>query len=87
MTLLRRALIGVAVLALLAAGLLWHLNFNDGVDVTAATPAPSDAATRARGAYLARVGNCLACHTARGGPRRRAGGPSPRPSAPSTAAT
>lgn len=28
---------------------------------------PSDAATLARGEYLARVGNCTACHTARGG--------------------
>jgi mono/diheme cytochrome c family protein len=32
------------------------------------SPAPrADAATLARGAYLARVGNCAACHTARGG--------------------
>lgn len=28
---------------------------------------PSDAATLARGEYLARLGNCTACHTARGG--------------------
>ena len=75
MTLLRRALFGLTVLALLAAGLLWHLNFNDGVDVTAVAPTPTDAATRARGAYLARVGNCLACHTARGGPTAAGGRP------------
>ena len=59
--------VGLAALTLLAIGLLWHLNYNDGVDITAAEPAPADAATLARGTYLARVGNCLACHTARGG--------------------
>jgi mono/diheme cytochrome c family protein len=30
-------------------------------------PAPADPALIARGAYLARAGNCAACHTARGG--------------------
>jgi mono/diheme cytochrome c family protein len=29
--------------------------------------APSDPALAARGAYLARAGDCMACHTARGG--------------------
>jgi mono/diheme cytochrome c family protein len=28
---------------------------------------PEDAATRARGQYLAQIGDCVACHTARGG--------------------
>lgn len=32
-----------------------------------ATGAPADAGLVARGAYLARAGNCMACHTARGG--------------------
>jgi mono/diheme cytochrome c family protein len=31
------------------------------------TASPADAAAVARGAYLARAGNCAACHTARGG--------------------
>jgi mono/diheme cytochrome c family protein len=30
-------------------------------------PRPADAATLARGEYLARAGNCLGCHTVRGG--------------------
>lgn len=34
---------------------------------TASTVAPADAALLARGAYLARAGNCAGCHTARGG--------------------
>ncbi|HOB65982.1 cytochrome c [Ottowia sp.] len=67
MTVLRRALLALAVLTLVGAAALWHLNFNDGVDVSASAPPGTDAATVQRGAYLARVGNCLACHTARGG--------------------
>lgn len=58
----------LALLALAGAGVLWHLNFNDGVDVDQAPAAgPGDADAIARGAYLARIGNCLACHTAPGG--------------------
>jgi len=64
-----RGLLAAAVLAVLAAvGLLWHLNYGDGIDIErdqAVTGEP--AALRARGAYLARTGNCLGCHTARGG--------------------
>ncbi len=63
----RRALIVLAVLAVLIVAALWHLNFNDGVKVEGPPPGAFDAATVQRGAYLARVGNCLACHTARGG--------------------
>ena len=60
----------LALLALLLAGAaaLWHLNYNDGVDIhDQAAPAGDRTALIARGAYLARTGNCLACHTARGG--------------------
>lgn len=60
------ALLLVAVLA--AAAWLWHVNFNDGVDLDAEHALPADrTAYIERGAYLARIGNCLACHTARGG--------------------
>ncbi|HNO42171.1 MAG TPA: cytochrome c, partial [Ottowia sp.] len=75
MSALRRLLLGLAGLALLGAGLLWQINFNDGVDTRSSAPVASDAATRARGAYLARAGNCLACHTARGGPAAAGGRP------------
>ena len=67
MTAVRRALLALGALALAVAAVLWHVNYNDGVDVTGPAPAASDSATVQRGAYLARVGNCLACHTARGG--------------------
>ncbi|QDL38276.1 c-type cytochrome [Rhodoferax sediminis] len=61
---------GVVVLAGLAA-LVWHLNVRDEPDVsapmTAASAGAPAAATVARGEYLARAGDCMACHTARGG--------------------
>ncbi|WP_243457431.1 c-type cytochrome [Ottowia testudinis] len=73
--------LGLLLCALLlgAAGLLWHLNYNDGVDIGAAEPVAADTGTLARGAYLARVGNCLACHTARGGAPGAGGRPLPTP--------
>ena len=57
----------MAVLALGAAAAIWALNVRDeaGVKATAAF-APTDSLI-ARGAYLARAGNCMGCHTARGG--------------------
>lgn len=59
------------VVSLVVAGLaalVWTLNVRDEVDVKApmAAAAASDSLI-ARGAYLARAGNCMTCHTARGG--------------------
>ena len=53
-----------------AAALVWALNVRGDADVNevmevALSPASSDLI--ARGAYLARAGNCMACHTTRGG--------------------
>src|SRR3569623_2814181 len=63
----RRIVIGivavVAVVAVLAAAIVW-LNIR-GEDAT--PPVAQAAGAVARGAYLARVGNCIACHTERGG--------------------
>lgn len=66
---LRLRLISVlALVAVLAAAWLWHLDFNDGMDLSDTAAVPTDDPTLlARGAYLARVGNCISCHTARGG--------------------
>ena len=63
-----RMVLGALLLALLLGGAaLWHLNTNDGVDVADLAGPAGDATARIeRGAYLARTGNCLACHTARG---------------------
>lgn len=57
----------VAVLALTA----YVIQDNWGHDLHPASPGPassmSDPASIQRGQYLARAGNCIACHTARGG--------------------
>ncbi|MEO8014596.1 MAG: cytochrome c [Polaromonas sp.] len=59
--------LGIAVLAVGAAAVIWALNVQGEADVRAtAAFAPTDSLI-ARGAYLARAGNCMACHTARGG--------------------
>lgn len=44
-----------------------------------APPPAQNAATLARGAYLARIGNCAGCHTARGGPPYAGGRGLPTP--------
>ncbi|CAN5199119.1 cytochrome c [soil metagenome] len=63
-----RFALGFCLLAACAAAVVWALNVRDEVDVKiTAAFAPSDSLI-ARGAYLARAGNCMACHTARGGP-------------------
>ena len=57
----------LAVLAGLAA-LVWMINFWGGGRIHDEPPtAPPSAERVARGAYLARVGDCMLCHTARGG--------------------
>lgn len=55
------ALIG----ALLAAALLWQ---DDPEQNQTRSTAPADAQTVQQGAYLARAGNCMACHTPAGAP-------------------
>jgi mono/diheme cytochrome c family protein len=63
---MKRLLAGLAVLPLALAAALWWLNVRGDGDMAAA-PAPSDdPALIARGAYLARAGNCQDCHTPRG---------------------
>lgn len=59
-------LLGVIVLGVLLTGLVHVLNRRDEDPLTSATVA-MDAAAIERGAYLARAGNCMGCHTLRGG--------------------
>jgi len=57
-----------ATAALALTALVWQLNVRDEPDVT--TPVATAAVLPARierGAYLARAGNCMSCHTTRGG--------------------
>lgn len=75
---MKRLLLGLVLLALLATaaafGLLaWQRGLSD------ATPASAAPISLERGAYLAAVGNCAGCHTARGGERLAGGRPIPTP--------
>lgn len=65
---LKRTLPALILTLTALAGAVWHLNHLDESPATAAKP-PAAASPEqiARGAYLARAGNCAACHTARGG--------------------
>lgn len=71
----RRSLVGMAVgLATLLGALVGLAWWADGADADAGPTVPSTPASGpaagdavARGAYLARLGHCAGCHTARGG--------------------
>ncbi|QXL85253.1 cytochrome c [Comamonas sp. NLF-1-9] len=54
-------------LGLLAAAAIWALNLRGEAPVDGSGTAGADAAQIARGAYLARLGNCVSCHTRAGG--------------------
>ncbi len=60
-------LLATPLVLLVAAVLVWALNVRDESDVKAVAASPANSELIARGAYLARAGNCMACHTARGG--------------------
>ena len=64
---MKRVLAVLAVAVLAALALVWFLNIRGEDKVSSAPPAAAPAAQQvARGAYLATVGNCAGCHTARG---------------------
>jgi mono/diheme cytochrome c family protein len=74
------AIAAAALLLLGLAGLVAWLNFRDEDDILASAAAFSPThAQIERGAYLARAGNCVACHTARGGAPYAGGRPIPTP--------
>jgi len=65
-----RAALALLAIALLLAALVWWLNTRDEEPLASGGTAASGAADTeqiARGAYLARAGNCMGCHTAQGG--------------------
>ena len=63
-----RWVLGLCLLTGGVVATLWFLNLRDESDLTAPSAVSSpDNNLIARGAYLARAGNCMACHTARGG--------------------
>ncbi|MBL0419896.1 c-type cytochrome [Ramlibacter sp. AW1] len=64
----RLSLVALALLLLLAAAFAWLSWRSQHEPATAAAPSTlQGAALVERGAYLARAGNCMACHTERGG--------------------
>ncbi len=66
---LRRTLAALALAAVAAVAAVWALNRLDE-----STPAVAGSADPVRGEYLARVGHCAGCHTARGGAPYAGGG-------------
>lgn len=65
---MKRLAIAIAVLLALLAGFVWALNFGWGDTIEAGPPREPPAPDAVlRGAYLARAGNCMTCHTERGG--------------------
>ncbi|RYY64073.1 MAG: c-type cytochrome, partial [Comamonadaceae bacterium] len=67
----------VVLFCIAAVGaLVWAFNFRGGAKIHDSPPTmPPVADQVARGAYLARVGNCMLCHTERGGPPYAGGRP------------
>ena len=68
MRFLRRALLALVLLIVALAGIVIALNLRDEDEIASDTTTfvftPADIT---RGEYLARAGNCIGCHTARGG--------------------
>jgi mono/diheme cytochrome c family protein len=64
-----RLLSAVAAVLVLGAAAVYALNHRDEAPIAEAEPPaqPASAEQVARGAYLARAGNCIGCHTTRGG--------------------
>ncbi|CAH0348355.1 cytochrome c [Aquabacterium sp. CECT 9606] len=64
---MKRALAALLCLGLALAAAIYALNVRGEDPISAGPPGPASAQLIASGAYLARTGNCMACHTARGG--------------------
>ena len=74
---IKRALAALVLLIVAAATLYW---MGTREDAGGGPPASGDAASLAeRGRYLALAGNCMACHTSRGGKPYAGGTPVPTP--------
>ncbi|MDB5874400.1 MAG: alcohol dehydrogenase cytochrome c subunit precursor-like protein [Ramlibacter sp.] len=65
---MKRVVVAILLGALALLALVWFLNFRGEDQIHDAPPlTPPTGEKVARGAYLARAGNCIACHTERGG--------------------
>jgi mono/diheme cytochrome c family protein len=64
---MKKIILLLVVVLLAALGITAYLGLKDDAMVVAAAPAGTPAELVTRGAYLARAGDCMACHTTRGG--------------------
>ncbi len=80
-SLVRNAALLLALVCGAAVALVWWLNVrgDPAPEPSAGMPTAPDTQQVARGAYLARAGNCAACHTTRGGTPYAGGTPIPTP--------
>jgi mono/diheme cytochrome c family protein len=78
----RKILWGIFALSLtiILCAAIWLFMGNRNTDLQQASVPPSNPAEQIKqGQYLARVGNCMSCHTARGGEQYAGGRPVPTP--------
>lgn len=64
---MKRPLIALLLGLAAVVAWIWWANLRGEEPIDDAPPAPVAAPSAERGAYLARAGNCMACHTERGG--------------------
>jgi mono/diheme cytochrome c family protein len=67
---MKRILLGLIALVIVGLGVTYYLGVREpdaGATAGSSTPAPAGAEQIARGKYLAQAGDCMACHTVRGG--------------------
>lgn len=68
------------LLAIIASAMIWLALANRNPDLDQASVSPANPAAQIKqGEYLARVGNCMSCHTARGGEQYAGGRAVPTP--------
>jgi mono/diheme cytochrome c family protein len=73
---MKRLLLAIALGIAALVVLVWMINFWGGAKIHDLPPStPPSGEQVARGAYLARVGNCMLCHTERGGAAYAGGRP------------
>lgn len=75
----RRAFAGTLLVPLLVLGWIWFSAPDRGWPGAAGTPPPVTPEQIERGRYLARAGNCIACHTEQGGAEYAGGRGIPTP--------
>ncbi len=79
MTLMKRVLSVLLLVAATAVGALYWLGTRDDASTGPTASADEGAALMERGRYLALAGNCMACHTSQGGKTFAGGTPIPTP--------